>query len=107
MKKYSFFIGIDVSKNKLDVCFMTESKAKPDKHMIVSNNTKGMSQILIVANGMGFNIEQSMFCFENTGVYSMPLACFLSAHKADYWIVPAIEIKRSKGITRGKTDKTD
>jgi transposase len=25
----------------------------------------------------------------------------------DLWIVPAIEIKRSKGISRGKTDKTD
>jgi transposase len=27
--------------------------------------------------------------------------------KLDYWVVPAIEIKRSKGISRGKTDKTD
>jgi len=25
----------------------------------------------------------------------------------DLWIVPAIEIKRSKGISRGKTDKSD
>ena len=25
----------------------------------------------------------------------------------DYWMIPAIEIKRSKGISRGKTDKSD
>ncbi|MCB4234737.1 transposase [Kaistella anthropi] len=27
--------------------------------------------------------------------------------KLDLWVVPAIEIKRSKGISRGKNDKTD
>jgi transposase len=45
--------------------------------------------------------------FEDTGVYSLPLACFLSEAGLDYWMIPAIEIKRSKGISRGKNDKTD
>lgn len=48
-----------------------------------------------------------MFCCENTGVYTFPLSSFLSENKLDYWIVPAIEIKRSKGISRGKNDKAD
>jgi len=31
----------------------------------------------------------------------------LSELELDLWIVPAVEIKRSKGISRGKNDKTD
>ncbi len=107
MKNYSFVIGIDVSKNKLDACLVADPKAKQHKYLVVRNNAKGISKILTAVNEMGFTMDQTLFCFENTGVYSMPLSCFLSSLKADYWIVPAIEIKRSKGIVRGKTDKTD
>lgn len=45
--------------------------------------------------------------FENTGLYSMPLAMYLNKHQLDYWDIPAIEIKKAKGITRGKNDKVD
>jgi transposase len=37
----------------------------------------------------------------------MPLACVLSEQQANFWQVAALEIKRSKGICRGKSDKTD
>jgi transposase len=36
-----------------------------------------------------------------------PLCFSLSQKQLDYWMIPAIEIKRSKGISRGKTDKAD
>jgi len=52
-------------------------------------------------------LSEVLFCFENTGVYTFPLNIYLSEKSLDYWIVPAIEIKRSKGISRGKNDKTD
>jgi transposase len=107
MKKYFFFIGIDVSKHKLDVCLLADPKEKQHNYLVVSNNAKGINQIIAAANKMGFHLEQTLFCFENTGIYSMPLAYSLSTLKVDYWVVPAIEIKRAKGITRGKTDKTD
>jgi transposase len=35
------------------------------------------------------------------------LSSCLSENNLDYWVVPAIEIKRSKGISRGKNDKSD
>lgn len=37
----------------------------------------------------------------------MPLCYWLQANGFDYWIVSALEIKLSKGISRGKTDRTD
>jgi transposase len=107
MKKYLFFIGIDVSKKTLDVCFVADPQTKQHTYLVVSNNAKGVSLILAKADKLGFALEHTLFCFENTGVYSIPLSYALSSKQADYWVVPAIEIKRSKGITRGKTDKTD
>lgn len=55
----------------------------------------------------GINTSDVFFSFEDTGVYSMPLCCFLSDQQLDYWMIPAIEIKRSKGLVRGKSDKAD
>jgi transposase len=52
-------------------------------------------------------MKKTLFCFENTGIYSLPLAYYLSENNLNYWKVPVIEIKRSKGISRGKSDKTD
>lgn len=107
MKNYSFFIGIDVSKSKLDACLVLDPKHKKHHYLVVSNNPKGIAKMISTALKLGFDMEHTLFCFENTGVYSVPLSSYLSSVNIDHWVVPAIEIKRSKGITRGKTDKTD
>jgi transposase len=107
MKNYKTIIGIDVSKLKLDVSFVHEAHAKQHHHFIVSNDEKGIKQIFKELKKMKIEFSDCLFCYENTGIYSMPLSFYLSKMKADYWVVAAIEIKRSKGISRGKTDKTD
>jgi transposase len=107
MKSYALTIGIDVSKAKLDACMMTDANDQNPLFMVVPNTTKGMSSILFKIKQMEKGKEQLLFCFENTGLYSMPLSLFLHQQGIDYWMVPAIEIKKSKGITRGKKDKTD
>ena len=55
----------------------------------------------------GQNLDKTLFVFENTGVYSSLLSMVLSENELDYAQVPALEIKRSLGITRGKSDKVD
>jgi transposase len=107
MKKYELFVGIDVSKLKLDVTFLVESNLKKLSHVVVSNNSKGINTILSEVKKRKIDLEKVLFSFEDTGVYSLPLACFFSEKQIDYWMIPAIEIKRSKGISRGKTDKAD
>ena len=107
MKNYALTIGIDVSKAKLDACIMTEAANKKPAYMVVSNNPKGMASILSRISDLGIDPNQILFCFEHTGIYSIPLSLFLQENGIDYWMVPAIEIKKSKGITRGKSDKTD
>jgi transposase len=107
MKNFDYYVGIDVSKLTLDVTILYEYEniAKTDYYKI-ENKEKSIDQF-VKKKLDNYNPEQILFCFEDTGVYSMPLAYYLSNHKLSYWQVPAIEIKRSKGITRGKSDKID
>ncbi|WP_281635805.1 IS110 family transposase [Flavobacterium marginilacus] len=107
MKNYLFFVGIDVSKLKLDVTFLEKPLGKKTFHFLVSNDVKGIKEIVKQLNSRKIALENVLVSFEDTGVYSLPLGCYLTQYKIDYWMIPAIEIKRSKGISRGKTDKND
>ena len=44
MKKYLFFVGIDVSKSKLDVTFLEKPLGKKIVHFVVSNDNKGIKE---------------------------------------------------------------
>ncbi len=107
MKNYLFYVGIDISKLKLDVVVIKSGTINSDEHFIVDNNQKGVKFIINFLLKRKIDLTTTLFCFENTGIYTFHLSAYLSGKGYDYWIVPAIEIKRSKGISRGKNDKTD
>lgn len=104
-KDYSIFIGLDVSKDKLDYC-ITAKEHTQSQFGILTNKAKDINSFLKTISKQ-HNKESILFCLENTGVYSMPLCYWLQQGGFDYWVVSALQIKRSKGITRGKTDKSD
>ena len=107
MKKYGIHVGIDISKLTLDVALLDVTSGQTTSHLVVANSQKGIKEMIKHIKLKGHELSQVLFCCENTGIYTYPLSMYLSDKKHDYWIVPAIEIKRSKGISRGKTDKTD
>lgn len=107
MKNYAYYIGIDVSKKTLDYCLIVASSAKPLLQGRVDNTTKGITSLIKKMKAKKANKSEVFFCFENTGVYSVPLSVYLAEQEIDYMEVAALEIKKSKGITRGKMDKTD
>ncbi len=101
MKNHVQFVGIDVSKNTLDVCVMTGS-SEGVEYAKFDNTSKGFS---LLRKWVGK--QPSLYCMEHTGVYTMPLCTFLASKKIDYSLVPALVIKRSLGLQRGKSDKAD
>jgi transposase len=107
MKNYLFHVGIDVSKLKLDVVLLCVEASNQTEHFVVENNIKGIKSILDYLQKKKINPTTTLFCYESTGIYNYPLNVFFSEKKLDYWVVPALEIKRSKGISRGKNDKAD
>jgi transposase len=105
MKKYKVIIGIDVSKNKLDVCILTDTHSK--KQLIIENSPKGYKEIVKAFKLLSVEKNDCFFCLEHTGVYAMPLCYWFEQNEMNYCLVPALEIKRSIGIKRGKSDKGD
>ena len=100
---FSKIIGIDVSKLTLDV------EVLPDGGSYHAENcVKGIKQ-LIRQLGKDYKIKSSevLFAFEHTGFYSHQLAVQLQAMGYAFKLLPGLELKRSLGIARGKSDKVD
>lgn len=101
--KRKCFIGIDVSKETLDG-FIYEQGS----YFTTQNATVGFPQLLQeCCEQSNCQITDLFFCFEDTGRYSRLLAAFLSESNIDYSMVSALEIKRSLGLKRGKSDRID
>jgi transposase len=97
------FIGIDVSKNVLDIFIL-----KVKFHFVVSNDPAGFAKLLeICCIKLSCTKDNLFYCFENTGRYSRLLSIFFHESGIMYSMVPALDIKQSKGMTRGKSDKKD
>jgi len=101
--KFKHAIGIDVSKDTLDaVCHLSGA------YLQVSNNSAGFKQLLsCVKKQVNKELEQTLFCFEHTGLYSLELALFLEGQQLSFAVESPLSIKRSLGLKRGKSDKVD
>ena len=101
----TYFIGIDISKDTLDVCILNNSDEK-ELVFKVNNTLEGIEEMISLSSG--FEQDSHLrYCFENTGNYGLLLASMLEEYHILYYEVPALEIKLSQGIQRGKNDKVD
>lgn len=102
MKK-SYIVGVDVSKLKLDLHCHGQSNS-----LVVSNDGKGFKSCLKwLKKEVSKEIKEVMVVMEYTGIYTYRLEQFLEQHGIDYVKRPALDIKRSVGMKRGKTDQAD
>lgn len=102
MKK-QFIIGVDVSKLKLDVHCYGQSES-----LVISNESRGFKIFLKwIKRKVSKEIKAVMVVMEYTGIYTYGLEQFLQHQGIAYVKRPALDIKRSVGMKRGKTDKAD
>ena len=100
---YSKFIGIDVSKLTLDVEVLPDGKVLEGE-----NDEKGIKQLFhSLVKDYKVKLSEALFAFEYTGYYSYKLAVYLQEKGYPFVMIPGLELKRSLGITRGKSDKVD
>jgi transposase len=95
-------VGIDVSKQTLDV-FLYNKK----QHRQFSNTSKGFVDMQKWVKSELGSLTGLIYCFEHTGWYCLLLSHFLHDQGINYCCINPIELKRSMGFKRGKTDKTD
>jgi len=100
------FVGIDVSKLKLDVARLRLGKVR---NKVFSNDRTGFGALAAWLSEDSITPSQAHICLEATGPYSEALAVWLSD---EAWLVSVVNPARVKGfaqseLARNKTDKAD
>jgi transposase len=97
-------VGIDVSKLTLDLhCYGHLISPAP-----VTNNATGFKNMeKWIKHKVSKDKEQVMVVMEYTGIYTYNLESFLQEKGIRYVKRPALDIQRSAGIRRGKSDVMD
>lgn len=105
--KKKCFIGVDISKDVLDVSILNEDDPKAVMHFQITNDFKGFNKLLLFLQKKKISPKECAFCMEHTGTYGLLFFAWLSQQDILFCVESGLHIKRSLGITRGKNDKVD
>lgn len=105
--QFSVFLGIDISKSWFDVAIWMPTRPLL-LHRQFTNDRMGFARLWKwLKKHLKMSSDQWLFCLEATGLYSRALVHFLMGKSAAVWIASALDIKRSMGLQRGKSDQID
>lgn len=103
--KLQHFVGIDISAATLDVCVLADHQLVLETS--IKNQLQDIRKFFLDLDSKGIPLRGSFVCAEHTGTYGEQLRIILESLEVVYFMVPAMEIKQSIGITRGKNDRID
>ncbi|WP_176852193.1 transposase, partial [Mucilaginibacter sp. OK268] len=92
-------VGIDISDLTLDICIRKDNQ---NQAFIIKNEVKPILQFF-----RSYQKAELLIAMENTGRYNWPLYEALAQLHHRVFVVPALHIKKSIGLVRGKSDKAD
>src|ERR1044072_8153770 len=100
---YNEFIGIDVAKDKFDVCFLKEES------YIFKTFHRTKAGLKSFLNYIKKYSENPLVCMEATGHYSEEIADFLCEHEIHVSVINPIQIKyfTKVKLSRNKNDIVD
>jgi transposase len=105
-KKFSYFVGIDVSRSKLDMVVLREKDFC--FHRVIKNDQGDITAFIEELTLLpGFTLEETVFCMEQTGIYCNYLLSSLAMLGASVVLENALKIKDTAGRYRAKSDKAD
>ena len=106
-QNHLWIIGIDVSKESLDVCLISNT----DGQLFIgkfNNNLSGFRNFKAWCKTHNCECDQqSLCCLEHTGLYTRLLVHYLLSRQVSVWLESSLHIKRSMGLVRGKSDAID
>lgn len=94
--------GIDISKDTLDYCSLDRNSVQITDRGVLDNQRKAIEKWL-----KRFDKNNTVFALEHTGHYGAALIDCLSKNGYVFYLINPLELKRSLGIQRGKSDKKD
>lgn len=102
-----YFIGIDVSKGKLDCAVILSDYALVLERVVKNNDQKIAVFLKAFLKKMKLEPTSVLVCCETTGIYNKPLIRVCYELGVPLWVEHALKIKRAATDMRGKSDRKD
>lgn len=99
------FIGIDVSKDVFDFCLIDQDHHIISSKNVLPNTVEGIEEFHLFLKK--YSDFDKWACMEHTGHYGALLCYMFTKNGLMFSMVNPLEIKRSMGLTRGKSDAVD
>lgn len=107
IQHHEWILGIDVSKQSIDACLIRTSDGQLFESKF-HNNLSGFRHLKRWCKEFKCECDSTtLSCLEHTGLYTRMLVNYLIARDVHVWMESSLQIKRSQGLTRGKSDKID
>jgi transposase len=103
--EFKHFIGVDVSKKTLDLVVRTRNEYI--FHIQLDNNKTGIGIFKKQCKKHMIDLSHALLCMEHTGIYNTVALSEFYKLGCSVWLENAVQIKRSFGLARGKSDKMD
>jgi len=91
MKQIKFFIGIDVSKEWLDMCIILEEEVI-HRQQIKNKEAAIRKWLKQTQKQYGYSMQDSLFTMKFTGIYNYHLLELLHQAGANIWLIAGLEI---------------
>jgi len=105
--KQMYFIGVDVSKGKLDVCII-DMQGQVIIEKIIGNTRSAIRNFIEkILRVLKTGKDNILICCEHTGIYCRPLQLVATEMGYSLWLENAYKINRASTDMRGKSDKKD
>ena len=102
--EFDSFIGVDVSKNTLDLCVL--GKEAEMRLYKIANRQRSLEDLFNELQE-ALDLTTTLICAEYTGHYSNVLRDFCLSRGWSLWLENGAEIKFRSGVQRGKDDAMD
>lgn len=104
---YPWILGIDISKQSIDACLIRSSDGQVFESKF-NNNLSGFRHLKAWCKQVGCECDKkTLCCMEHTGLYTRLLVHYLISREVAVWLESSLQIKRSQGLVRGKSDRID
>ena len=105
---YTHFIGVDVSKDTLDIALVSPTNVLLHAQRIANKKSAIVDFFKQLARVVpGFSPAAALCCLEHTGLYNRPLLEAVQGLALPTWVEHAPHLTASTGLSRGKTDQVD
>lgn len=103
----NYFIGVDISKSKIDCALINANLETLSEKEVKNTDQKVKSFLSGILKKLKVKPSDVLICCENTGIYNRPLERTCNVLGIGLWVEHPVKIKRASTDMRGKSDRQD